>query len=204
MADANIPQESESSRDRVTRRLFIGADGTAHPRVMPDVQRATLVFLQEDEEYEAIDMDFGILPGFNDLPHGACRQAIAWGAMTAVSNTAGSAKLSLDEKVEVAAARWSLIAEDKWVSEREGTGPRTSDLVEAALRFQVQAGQPMTEAQKAEFIKRIENPAERKRVQGLAPIAALIQAIRLERQQVRAAKAAERAKAQQGPISLLG
>lgn len=203
MADANIPAE-ESGRAKVTRRIYIDSKGQEAPRVMPDVVSARIVFLQDEAPYDTLELDFSTLEGFSDLPFGVARQAIAWGLVTKVTNSAGSAKLSVDEKVENCAQVWTVISAGRWLDERESAGPKTSDLVEAVSRFQDKIGKPWDDAARAAFVKRIEDEGERKRIQSIVQIDAIIKAIRLERQQARAAAAAARAEAAGLDANILG
>lgn len=116
-------------KERVSKRVFIGAGGEEETRVMLDVTSMRLELL---ETGETLDMDLGELPGFNSLPKGTARAAAAWGIMTNVTNAFGGASDS--EMYELAERRWEAIRGGQWSVERE-KGPRIEDFVQATGRF---------------------------------------------------------------------
>jgi|CXWL01.1.fsa_nt_gi hypothetical protein len=144
MADANVAADT---KERTTKRSFVLSDGTEVSRATADVQSVRVIFVENDH---VLDMNL------DDLEPGVLRAAAAFGVLTSVTNTVGSSKLSLDEKIDAAQGRWEALQGGSWSAERE-SGPGNTDLVEAAARVQAARGKPWGDTERGAFGLRLKN-----------------------------------------------
>jgi hypothetical protein len=195
---ADTTQVETATRERTTKRSFYNAKNEESARALPDTAGAKVLFVENDF---LLEMPFSEIPGFDDIPEGVLRQGFAFGVMTSATNTVGSSKLTLDEKIEACEARWDSIKNGAWSAERE-SGPRTNDLLEAASRVQAASGKPWDDARKAAFASKLANEEGfAKTVESNTSIKAQLDTIKLERAQRRAEKSAKAAENTTGTAS---
>lgn len=190
----DIATTEATTRERTTKRIFVNAEGEESARALPDTVGGRVIFVETDY---VVELDFTSISGYNSIPNGVLRQGFAFGVMTSVTNTVGSSKLSIDEKIEACEARWEAISKGTWQSEREGSGPRSNDYLEAAKRVQASSGKPWDETRTPLFLSKVsEDEGYTKTLLKNDAFRAHMDAIKLERAQARAAKSAIKAKDQ--------
>lgn len=180
----NDTAQAASTRTRAekTKRIFISADGTKTPRVGLESVGAELHFVGSDEVFTF---------NYDDLSPEIKRAAALFGIMTSVTNTVGRSDMGLDEMVEAVADRLaSIVEEGKW-SEGRTSGPRTSDLIEAAKRWYAEKRKTWTAEVEAAMQARLadEESGEEYRKTLQKHVAVHFAAIKAERAAERAAKA---------------
>lgn len=172
----------DRKRAEKTKRLFLNEAGEAFPRANLESVAGKVIFVGTGEE---------LTFRFEDLSPEIARAAALFGIMTSVTNTVGRADMSEDEMIEAAAARLSSILEDgRWSAERQ-SGPRTSDLLEAASRWYAERGKQFTEEMRQQMQAKLadEETGTSYRANLMANVAAHFHAIKAERAQARAEKA---------------
>ena len=174
-------------------RGFVDNEGNVHARAFPEVKAVRLFFVESETE---------LLMHLDELPEGILRAAAAFGLNTSVGNTFG-ALADPDEALEVAESRWETLKAGHWSAER-ATGPRTSDLLEACVRYYQAQGREVSEQDKEKLTAKLADPAAVKELSANPHIAVHVAAIRKERAEERARKASEKAGAAEvKPLDLL-
>lgn len=131
--------DGDSKRAEKTKRLFLDESGEATPRASTKSVAGRVVFVDSNATLE-----FDIRELEKAHP-GVVRAAALFGIMTSVTNTVGKKGMTADEMFEAAKDRLGVIMEDgEWASAREG-GPRSNDLILAAVRMYADTGKVLTE-----------------------------------------------------------
>ena len=184
-SDNQVDGEVTSTRTRAekTKRFFLNAEGETSPRARLDSIGGRIVFLPSNEELEFM---------WADLTPEVQRAAGLFGIMTSTTNTVGRAGMTDDEMFQAASDRLGTILDGEWSAERQ-SGPRTSDLIEAAGRAFAERGLEFSEAKANEIREKLadEKTGAEYRAQMLSKTAikAHFEAIKAERAAQRAAKA---------------
>ena len=185
MNDTTTASTSRTRQEK-TKRLFIDSKGEAHPRAGLDSVAGQITFINSGEP----PLEFR----YADLSPEIQRAAALFGIMTSVTNTVGRADMSLDEMVEAATDRLRSIVEDgKW-SAGPQSGPRTSDLIEAARRWYSERNREFTSDMEATMTAKLSDEVSgpEYRANLMKSVAAHFAAIKAERAAERAAKAKDR------------
>jgi hypothetical protein len=174
---------STRTRAEKTKRSFFNAAGETSPRARLDSIGGKIIFLPSGEE-----LDFN----WDDLTPEVQRAAGLFGIMTSTTNTVGRAGMTDDEMFQAASDRLGTILDGEWSAERQ-SGPRTSDLIEAAERAYTERGMTLSEEKIAEFKAKLSDektgPEFRAEMLSKTLIKAHFEAIKAERAAARAAKA---------------
>lgn len=134
---------------------------------------------------------------YDSLTPEVARAAALFGVVTTVTNTIGKRGMTTDEMIEALEARAETLMNGVWTAER-ASGPRTSDVLLAFVRYRESKGVATDDAWKASMAKRlVDDPDFAADVKSRPAIAVLVETIKLERQQERIAKA--KAKATEAP-----
>jgi hypothetical protein len=177
--------ETVSGRTRAekTKRFFLDASGETSPRARLDSVAGRVTFVASGEI-----LDFN----WDDLTPEVQRAAGLFGIMTSVTNTVGRAGMTDEDMFTAASDRLGTILDGEWSAERQ-SGPRTSDLIEAAGRAFAERGMTFSDEKAAEIREKLadEKTGAEYRAQMLSKTAikAHFEAIKAERAAQRAAKA---------------
>lgn len=183
--DIIVPEAEAGERERKTKRLFINAQGEKTPRAKADsiAGEVTLVGSGDTLRFE-----------FSELTEGMARAAALWGIMTNITNTIGKKGLSTDEMWDAIESRWETIRGGNWTTDSK-TGPRDSDVLLAAERYQKERGKEFGENEQAAMRAKLADEKDggdyRKRLLSNPRFKAHFEAIKAERAAARAAKAQE-------------
>lgn len=174
---------SESKRAEKTKRVFVNAAGEKSPRAKLDSVAGEVTLVSSGEQ-----LHFAL----SDLKPEVINAAALFGIMTSITNAIGKAGMSDDEMWEAITARWETIEGGQWSGERT-TGPKDSDILEAARRYQEESGRVFDEAAQAKMRAMLADEAGgadyRKRLLSAPRFKAHFEAIKAERAAQRAAKA---------------
>lgn len=185
---ADVTEVAGSKRKEVSKRSFKNQDGTYTSRATPDTIGFKIEILEDGEVAHTIERDLG------KFDQGVLRAAAAFGFVTSITNTFGGVKGPIEEVISAAEDRLAVFDEGDWTGERQG-GPRTSQLLDAAIEVRKDAGKETSEEWKAKFqaaLKADENYA--KELQKDPMFAAKLAAIKAKAAAERATAAAEKAK----------
>lgn len=185
---------SRGKRAEKTKRLFLNAAGDASPRARLDSVAGKVVFVETNE---ALDFNW------NDLSPEVQRAAGLYGIMTSVTNTVGRADMSIDDMIEAATDRLSIILDGNWSAEAK-SGPGNNDLLLALQRTVEGMGKTWDPAP---YLAKLadENVAEefKKKWQATPQVKAHLDAIKSERALARLKKSQEAAAASGADVDLL-
>ena len=137
--------------------------------------------------------DFSLDIPYDSLTPEVARAAALFGVVTTVTNTIGKKGMTTDEMIEALEARAETLMNGIWTAER-ASGPRTSDVLTALIRYRESKGAAVTDEWKADMAKRLAEDTDfAADVRSRPAVAVLVETIKLERQQDRIAKAKAKA-----------
>ena len=137
--------------------------------------------------------DWQLDVAYDALTPEVARAAALFGIVTTVTNTIGKKGLTTDEMIEALEARAETLQSGIWTAER-ASGPRTSDVLTALIRYRESKGAAVTDEWKAKMAKQLAEDADfAADVRSRPAVAVLIETIKLERQQDRINKAKAKA-----------
>ena len=173
--------EATAARAEKCTREFYSADGEKSARAGLATTGVILRLAGVD--------DFALDIPFDALSPEVQRAAALFGVVTTVTNTIGKKGMTTDEMIEPLEARAETLTSGIWTAER-ASGPRTSDVLLALVRYRESKGAQVDDAWKADMAKRLADDADfAADVKSRPAVAVLIETIKLERQQERIAKA---------------
>lgn len=177
--------EATAARSEKCTREFYSASGEKSARAGLE---STGVILR----LAGVD-DFALDIPYADLSPEVARAAALFGVVTTVTNTIGKKGMTTDEMIEALEARTETLLSGIWTAER-ASGPRTSDVLTALIRYRESKGATADDAWKANMAKKLAEDADfAADVRSRPAVAVLIETIKLERQQERIKKAKEKA-----------
>lgn len=175
---------TEKKRQEKTKRVFVNAAGEKTPRAKLDSVGVEITFVRTGEVLKF---------NFDDFTPEVQRAGALWGIMTAVTNTVGKAGLSDAEISEAANDRLATLLDGQWTAEAQ-SGPRDSDILLAAERFQrernLEWNDTVRDTMRAKLADEATGGDYRKRLLSVPAFKAHFEAVKAERAQERAKKAA--------------
>jgi hypothetical protein len=171
-------------------RMFIASDGGLHPRSFPGVRGVRIRFTETEAELDMM---------LEELSQDMLLAAAAFGLNTSVGNTFGAIADPI-EALEAAESRWETLRSGVWSSERH-VGPRTTDLVEAVVRWYVSNGREISDDDRAKIVATVGDAAAAKALQADPEVGVHLAAIRKERAEAKQREAQDRLKGAAGKPS---
>lgn len=177
--------EATTARSEKCSREFYNAAGEKSARAGLETTGVILRLVGAD--------DFSLDIPYDSLTPEVARAAALFGVVTTVTNTIGRKGMTTDEMIEALEARAETLMNGVWTAER-ASGPRTSDVLTALIRYRESKGAAVTDEWKADMAKRLAEDADfAADVRSRPAVAVLVETIKLERQQDRIAKAKAKA-----------
>lgn len=125
MANVTDIKATPKTKERTTKRYFTDATGAKVPRAHTEATGFGIEFIGTEETLTA---------KLEDFSEGVKNAAALFGFVVSITNAAGGADKSDEDRVNAARDRLEALLEGDWSAERE-SGMRTNDIVEAARRI---------------------------------------------------------------------
>lgn len=142
---ANDEQE-DVEKSRKVERCYVNAGGEKSFRPWADTVAVSHKF---KGGYE-------LLMPLKELQDAQRVQGLAFGISQVVGNAYGGEKVE-EDAIEKAEKRWETISGGKWASEREATGMRSSDILDAYVAAHAAAGNKISDEKRNEILAGLEN-----------------------------------------------
>lgn len=175
---------SKGKRIEKVKREYLDADGKViGARCVNEAHAVTITLVKSNY---AVTLDA------SKMAPDVLRAAALYGAANSITNTVGKAGLSDAEMEEALFDRYSRIFEDGVWAEG-ATGPRTTDLLEALIRYRRSQNAEHGAEWQEKMKTRLQDEAYAKEIRSRDFIAVHLESIKLERQQARLRAAQEKA-----------